>query len=124
MSYEIEFIEENDYLHAIIKGFRNSDSIKHATRDICENCIKNKCTKALVDVRDIKEHIDVSEIFDLASFQLPEIIKRSINKVAILESEGNNIYIENSKFFENVATNRGHNVKIFSDISDAKKWLK
>jgi hypothetical protein len=43
-----------------------------------------------------------------------------ISKVAILDKE---ITEKNQTFFENIAVNRGHNVRIFTDINDAEKWL-
>ncbi len=120
MSYKLEIKREKDFLYATLKGIRTSESIKNATREICEESIKNQYTKVLVDVRDFKEHISTWDSFDLASVELPDIIRKSIEKVAILDMEG----FENGQdFFENVARNRGHNVQIFTDIIDAKQWL-
>jgi len=74
----------------------------------------------MVDVRDFKEHISTKNSFSLASIELPEIIRKSITKVAILDMEG----FENGQiFFENVARYWGHNVQIFTDIIDAKQWI-
>jgi hypothetical protein len=56
----------------------------------------------------------------LVSKDLPDIIKHRINKVAIIDVKGHEF---NKQFFENVAINRGHNVKIFTDITDAIHWL-
>jgi ribosome-interacting GTPase 1 len=120
MSYKLEIKREKDFLSAIVTGIRTSESIKNATREICENCIKNKYTKALVDVRDFKEHISTMNSFDLASVELPDIIRRSIKKVAILDLEEFEV---DKKFFESVARYWGHNVRIFTDINDAKQWL-
>jgi len=120
MPYNLEIKREKDFLFAIIKGNRTSESIKNATKEICENCINNQCTKVLVDVRDFKDHISTMNTFDLASVELPDIIRKSIEKVAILDME---VFEKGQKFFENVAVNRGHVVKIFTDINDAKQWL-
>jgi hypothetical protein len=116
----LEIKREKDFLFAIIKGKRTSESIKIVTKEICEKCIDNQCSKVLVDVRDFKEHINRSDSFSLASIELPEIIRKSIKKAAILDMEG----FENDQiFFENVARYWGHNVQIFTDIDDAKQWL-
>ena len=103
-----------------VKGKRTVESIKEATTQIVEKCNKHKCTKVLVDVRDFKERIFFSEIFDLVSKDLPDIIQHKINKVAIIDIEGHNF---NKQFFENVAVNRGHNVKIFTDFNNAIQWF-
>ena len=120
MSYKLEIRKEKDFLYAIVKGIRTSESIKNATKEICEKCIENQYTKVLVDVRDFKEHISRSDSFSLASIELPEIIRKSIKKAAILDMEG---FENNQIFFENVARYWGHNVQIFTDINDAKQWL-
>ena len=98
MSYKLEIKREKDFLSAIVTGIRTSESIKNATREICENCIKNRYTKALVDVRDFKEHISTMNSFDLASVELPDIIRKSIEKVAILDMKGlkNSLNVSNA----------------------------
>ena len=103
-----------------IKGKRNVSSIKDATRQIVEKCIKYKCSKVLIDVRDFTDWILFSEIFDLVSKDLPEIINHKISKVAIIDEEGFNF---NKQFFERVAINRRHNVKIFKETDQALTWL-
>ena len=119
MTYELEIKKDNNFLYATINGIRTVESIKRATKEICDECIKNQCSKVLIDVRTFKEHINILKIFDLASKNLPEIIKNKINKVAIVDLE----IFDNTMFFENVAVNRGHNVRIFTDVFDAKQWL-
>ena len=113
-------IKKPNYLFVKVKGKRSVDSIKEATTQIVEKCNKHKCTKVLVDVRDFTERIYFSEIFDLVSKSLPEIINHKINKVAIVDIDGHDF---NKQFFENVAINRGHNVKIFTDMNSALQWL-
>ena len=103
-----------------VKGKRSANSIKEATKQIVEKCTKHKCTKVLVDVRDFTDRINFSEIFNLVSKNLPDLIDDKINKVAIVDIKGHSF---NKDFFENVAINRGHNVKIFTDINNAIQWL-
>jgi hypothetical protein len=117
--YELE-IKKPDYLFIKVKGERTVDSIKEVTKKIAEKCSKQKCMKVLIDVREFTERINFSDIFDLVARDLPNITKNKINKAAIVDIEGHNF---NKEFFENVAVNRGHNVKIFTDINDAMDWL-
>ena len=107
VNLSIKFTSNN-----LLNKFNNCFNCKKIT----EKCKKHKCSKVLVDVREFTERIYFSEIFDLVSKELPEIIKHRINKVAIVDVKGFNF---NKQFFENVAINRGHNVKIFTDINNA-----
>ena len=113
-------MKKPNYLYVKVKGKRSVDSIKEATKQIAEKCDKLKCESALVDIREFKERINFSEIFELVAENLPKIINHKINKVAIVDMEGYNF---NKQFFENVAINRGHNVKIFTDMNEAIQWL-
>jgi hypothetical protein len=56
----------------------------------------------------------------LVSKDLPDMINNRIKQVAVVDVEGHNF---NKEFFENVAVNRVHNVKIFTDTNDAMEWL-
>lgn len=87
MSCTIDYKMNKDFLYANIKGDRNIDSIKKATKEICDACLNNRCSKVLVDVRDFTEHIKIFDIFSLASKDLPDIIKGKIKKVAILDKD-------------------------------------
>ena len=120
MSYKLKTMEKKDYLYANVEGNRTSESIKNVTRDICEMCVKNQFSKVLIDVRNFKENVELIKLYSLASIELPEIIQKRIKKVAIIDREG---IEDNQRFFENVARNRGHNVRIFTDINDAEQWL-
>ena len=91
------------------------------TKEIGEACVKHQCSKILIDVRDFTERISTPEIFSLASTELSAIIQDKIKQVAIVDSEG---FEGNIRFFENVATYWGHNVRIFTDINNAVKWLR
>jgi len=119
LTYELQ-IKNPNFLVVRIKGKRTVDSIKDATKQIVEKCEENKITKVLVDVREFEERIKFSEIFDLASKDLPKITNNKINKVAIVDLEG---FDFNKNFFENVARNRLHNIKIFTEYNDAVQWL-
>jgi len=75
----------------------------------------------LIDVRDFKKRVNASEIFSLASIELPDIIQQRIKKVAIVDLEG---FEDKARFFEGVARFWEHNVKIFTDINNAVQWLR
>ena len=113
-------IKKHDFLFVKVKGNRSIETIMDSTKQIVEKCNKKKCSKVLVDVRNFNNRINFSDIFNLVSKDLPDIINHKIKKVAIVDVDGHNF---NKEFFENVAVNRGHNVKIFTDINNAMDWL-
>jgi len=121
MSYKLEIIKEPNYLLTNIKGNRTTETVKEVTKEILEACIKYQYSKVLIDIREFSNRIgNTMNIFDLASQELPDIIQKKIKKVAIVDLEG---FEEDKRFFETVALNRGHNVKIFTDLNKAQEWL-
>ena len=121
MSYKLEIIKEPNYLLTNIKGNRTTKTIKEVTKEILEACIKYQYSKILIDIREFSNRIgNTMNIFDLAANDLPEIIEKKIQQAAIVDLEG---FEEDEKFFETVAQNRGHNVKIFTDLNKAQEWL-
>lgn len=121
MAYEIQVKLEKDFLNVHVKGERDSESIKKVTKDILTKCIDRKCFNVLIDVRDFKNRIGTLEIFMLASAELPEIIKGKLEKVAIVDQRG---FEDKIKFFEDVARNRGHNVRMFTEYDEAINWIR
>jgi hypothetical protein len=118
--YDLDVREEKDYLRIDITGQRTKDTIKSVTKEIYEAFKTFKGKKILVDVSKFEEHINIIDIFSLLTSDLPNIIKGKIDKVAIIEPGGNE---DDKQFFENVARNRGHNLKIFDTEEDALEWL-
>jgi hypothetical protein len=74
----------------------------------------------LIDLRRVIMNASTIEIFKMASSAI-ETFPLGI-KYAIVYSEKTTTE-ENAKFGETVAVNRGGLVKVFRDISEAKKWL-
>ena len=120
MTYKLDIKDEKDFLRIDVMGKRSKDSIKDVTEEIFEafNAFEGK--KLLIDVSKFEEHINIIDIFSLLTLDLPKIIKGKIDKVAIIEPGGNQ---DDKEFFENVAQNRGHNLKIFDTEEEALGWL-
>jgi hypothetical protein len=74
----------------------------------------------LLDLRRVIMNASTIEVFKMASSTI-ETFPLGI-KYAIVYSEKTTTE-ENAKFGETVAVNRGGLVKVFRDISEAKKWL-
>ncbi len=83
-------------------------------------------TRVLVDCQDLHDAFDTLEGFDHAAFGA-ELLRDSWSSGALhgvrfgyLVSEAD---AEQAKFGENVAVNRGMNVKTFTRLEDAVRWL-
>lgn len=75
-------------------------------------------SKMLVDVRDVVPERNTMDTFEISSTHdrdLPNDFK-----LAILDSAS---AFKNAKFSENVAINRGFNIRAFQDEAEAIAWL-
>jgi CheY-like chemotaxis protein len=74
----------------------------------------------LIDLRDVKSHLSVSEIIELATglVKYGETFRR---KTALLARDDEDF--DQATFFQTIAQNRGFDVKAFTVFEDAMNWL-
>jgi hypothetical protein len=120
LAYALKIKDEKEYLRIDISGKRTKDTMKEVTKEIFEALEAFEGRKLLVDVSKFEEHMNIIDIFGLLTSDVPNAIKDTIDKVAIIEPGGNE---DDKKFFEIVAQNKGHNLKIFNTEQEALQWL-
>ena len=84
--------------------------------ELANFCEEADCRKVLVVGENTKVNLEVIDIFDLGS-QLAELHLQ----IAMVESH--DASDENVGFLENVAFNRGGQIRFFDTKKDAKYWL-
>ena len=120
--YDITFTKNDDVLCVNARGQRTLEIVLSIAQKTIEACREHEVKKALVDVRDLEGRLSTINAYNLpaeyfAALRNPEVIR----KVAIIDLEE---FSDSYKFFENVAVNRGYNLRIFSDITIALEWLR
>ena len=124
MTITIEFNEEKNVIIGRITGMVNRPILRKYTIEM-NQFIHQKATKLILsDYRAARFPLSMIEVFNLPD-----------NHSLLLKSLGSNVLsykralvfnkknIEMANFFENVAVNRGHNVKVFLDEDEAFAWL-
>ena len=80
---------------------------------------KHDCRRMLNDMREVEQHLSVVDIYNIpkmsGEFGFPPQTKRAI----VFKKDAKDYH-----FYENVAVNRGHLVKIFKEIDEAIAWLR
>ena len=84
-----------------------------------EACSQVQISKALLDCRNMTGEIQIFGSFMVAEYGVKMI--GIIYKTALVVREDQLLH---SNFVENVAVNRGVNLKIFTDVVEAIDWLK
>lgn len=109
----------NDVLISKASGNVNElDEVKKYGESLIKLCKKNNLNKVISDERNLKYNLSQIELYSLASYYR-ELLDTVI-KSAIVCRE---VEFENTRFWETVSVNRGLNVKVFTDLKKAQKWI-
>jgi len=118
MSYHLEIEDHPKYLHAAASGKNSAENVLRFLREAYEACQKRQVASILLEMKFEGPALDTGSIYSVIA-QRSDTGKqmRKIAYVALPDRESK------SKFAENVAINRGVNVRLFVDVASAKKWL-
>ena len=109
-----------DYLVATVVGDLDGKDYRDM-RDMLREVLESSgVQKALLDIRQAVLHVTFMELYSMAASN-PDVIPRG-TKYAILYSE-KTVSPAEVKFGEDVATNRGASLKVFSIKEEAERWL-
>lgn len=117
--YNIQFDYREKYLFAFVSGEKDSLEISLMFwKDIFNEC-ESKNFKRILITENFKNDISAIDMYILGE-KLTEIAPKNTS-VAFVDSQIQQL--EMNKFTETVAYNRGGKGKVFSDFSEAEKWL-
>jgi len=110
---------EGDHIRIISNGEKNFEFASRLWTQAVEACKKNDCF-TILGVANSSRPPDTFEGFDHAQLFRDLDIGRGY-RIAWVEQ--NRDAFESIYFIETVLVNRGVNIRLFSDVSEAKDWL-
>lgn len=118
MSENLTISDQGEYMlteffgsFSVEEGKRCIDAMTAAARD-------NKRPKALLDCRRMSGDLSVGARFDVAEYAVTT--RGTISRIALVNRPE---VVLSDNFLENVAINRGVNLKVFTDFDAAVRWL-
>jgi hypothetical protein len=112
-------IQKEAYVRFDYTGEFSEAAGKQCVDAMVEACSQLQFSKALLDCRKMTGEIQILESFMVA--QYGGKMRGFLSKTALVGREDQMLP---DNFVENVAVNRGVNLKIFTDIEEAIDWLK
>ena len=100
-------------------GSVTNDESKKALQRVRQLCQKNNLHRVLIDHRAVEALPETQELFDLAQ-QFVESLGRMI-RFAVIQASGQ--VLADEGFFETVVLNRGGQLRLFTERSEAEAWL-
>ena len=118
MTFSVSYDQEND---CVIGGFTGVFDWKTAAlyaEAITDTASKHDCTRFLNDMRQAELALSTSEIFRIRDMLDTAGVDSSWKRAIVAARD-----LEDYRFFETVALNRGYGVRIFTDPIQAMSWL-
>jgi hypothetical protein len=121
MSYERHIVRKGDYLLIRYTGALSASDLpgdQNIFQNIAALCRDYGCERVLLDARELAVDLGAWDLHQLGSF-VSEVPDKAI-KFAML---GTQDQVPADKFIENVATNRGGRLRVFTEEDEAVAWL-
>ena len=121
MAYILNFEHRGSYLYITVTGENTPDNIIHYLSEVRDLCEQYKVLDVLIVENLGGPSLDTFSIFDII-LKVSEQTTKSVRNIAYVDINPEHNPDE-MVFAENVAVNRGINVRIFSSIQAAEQWL-
>ena len=119
MPVNVKVIRTKEFIKTTATGALDFASSKQALVDIASLITQPGEYEVLVDTRGAEVALSTIELFELgnALAALPSLHRSKIGILAPVSD------MDNAKFFETVAVNRGIKIEAFIDFEEAMTWL-
>ena len=118
MSYQINFEQKDDYVHIVVTGKKNTETIRAFHADICRQRENRGYSRILVEQRLEGPEISTFELYELVA-QASQKAAGKYDAIAYVDETRDT----NLSFAETVAVNRGVAVAAFGSVDAADRWL-
>jgi hypothetical protein len=123
MSIQFETSTEGTLLRGRAWGQDDGlEEVKRYGMAIITACLEGGCDRTLLDERELKYNLSITDTFELAKFyseQIYKLLPQIIQTAIVCDEE----FIKDAAFWEDCAVNRGLYVKVFTSLEMAKRWL-
>lgn len=118
MENDLRIVDQGEYLLVEFSGAFSVAAGKHCIDAMTDASSEQHRPKVLFDCRKISGDMPIIDRFEVAAYAAKT--RKVIAKLAMLNRPD---VILPDNFVENVAVNRGANVKVFTDFESALGWL-
>jgi hypothetical protein len=121
MNYTCTVEQKSGYLHVRAVGDNTPENVRRMMADTVEACTKRDCKSVLLEEDFVGPGLGLAQVYELATAG-SKMAWPAIHLIAFVDVNPTH-NPENMKFAENVAVNRGVNVRTFRNVRDAEQWL-
>ena len=121
--FEIKITLEEDFLLISASGNYSLLKANNLYKVAIDNGLSQSRSKIIIDVTAIAGFIPFFDRFHYSEFLSKYRQKQALGKVRRIAVVGKEPIVDKERFGETVAINRGTNVRVFTDMSQALIWI-
>jgi hypothetical protein len=119
MPYQLTVNPEATFLHVIVTGTNDADTVARYLNDIRRECIARQCFRVLIEEHLEGTRLSTFPVYKVAS-EGSERARGLLHALAYVDANAEGHLME---FAETVAVNRGLPMAVFATVSEAREWL-
>jgi hypothetical protein len=121
--FDIATVLKDDMIEMSASGEYSLVKANHLFKTAIDNVLFHLRSKILIDVKGVTGHIPFSDRFQFADSLSKYRETHALGKVGKIAVVGKEPIVDKDRFGETVAINRGTNVRVFTDMSEALRWI-
>ncbi len=119
MPYQLTIKPEAGFLHVIVTGTNDADTVARYLNEVRRECIARQCFRLLIEEHLEGPRLSTFPVYKVAS-EGSERARGLLHAVAYVDVNAEGHLME---FAETVAVNRGLPMAVFTSVSAAREWL-
>lgn len=119
MPYELTIKPEGSFLHAVVTGTNEVDTVARYLDELRRACIARGCYRLLIEERLEGPRLSTFPVFKIAS-EGSERARGLMHAIAYVDVNAAGKLMD---FAETVAVNRGLPLAVFATVEQAREWL-
>ena len=119
MSWDVTFLSEPGYLHAVVTGINSPEAVMGYLSVVERECVTSRVRRVLIEERLTGARLGAVDVLNIVE-QGSRTARNTMAAIAYVD-----VYAEGPlmKLAEDTAVNRGVRVAIFRTVDDARAWL-
>jgi hypothetical protein len=120
MPYQLNIKQEPTFLHAIVTGTNDADSVARYLDELRRECIARQCYRLLIEERLEGPRLSTFPVYKVVS-EGSERARGLMHAIAFVDVNATEGHL--MQFAETVAVNRGLPLVVFPTVAQAREWL-
>jgi hypothetical protein len=119
MPYQLTLQQEPLYLHAVVTGTNDADTVARYLDELRRECLARQCYRLLIEERLTGPRLGTFPVYKVVS-EGSERARGLMHAIAFVDMNAEGHLMD---FAETVAVNRGLPMSVFKSVAEARAWL-